>query len=126
MEMTGDNVLMTARICHEANRAYCLSIGDGSQLAWADAPAWQQTSAYDGVGARAENPDAPASASHENWLKHKEADGWVYGEVKDPEKKTHPCMVPFDQLPPDQQRKDVLFSAICRAVFEAIGALPGS
>jgi hypothetical protein len=43
-------------------------------------------------------------------------DGWVYGEVKDAEKKTHPCLVPFDQLPLFQQKKDKLFCAIVDAL----------
>ena len=30
--------------------------------------------------------------------------------------KTHPCMVPFDQLPEWQQKKDKLFLAIVRAL----------
>ena len=53
---------------------------------------------------------------HNNWSAEKVADGWVYGEVKDVEKKTHPCLVPFDQLPLFQQKKDKLFSAIVDAL----------
>lgn len=120
MEMTRTDVVLTARICHEANRAYCLSIGDTSQLGWLDAPQWQEDSAIAGVEARWKNPDAPAAASHHGWLAQKKADGWVYGEVKDADKKTHPCMVPFNELAPEQQCKDVLFAGICRAVFEAL------
>lgn len=32
-------------------------------------------------------------------MANKIADGWKYGEAKDPEAKTHPCLVPFDKLP---------------------------
>jgi hypothetical protein len=46
---------------------------------------------------------------HENWTKDKVADGWVYGEVKDAAAKTHPCLVPYDQLPANQRFKDSLF-----------------
>lgn len=42
------------------------------------------------------NPDAGDAASHENWLRDKEKDGWTFGPVKDAEKKEHPCFVPFD------------------------------
>lgn len=31
-----------ARVCHEVNRAYCQALGDNSQPAWEDAPAWQR------------------------------------------------------------------------------------
>jgi hypothetical protein len=41
--------------------------------------------------------------------------GWVYGTAKDAEKKTHPCMVPYDKLPLAQRRKDALFQAAVRA-----------
>jgi len=41
--------------------------------------------------------------------------GWVYGEVKDVEKKTHPCIVPYEQLPVEQQSKDYIFKGIVDA-----------
>ena len=31
-----------AQIAHEANRAYCASLGDHSQLPWDDAAAWRE------------------------------------------------------------------------------------
>lgn len=54
-------------------------------------------------------------ASHLSWMKQKLEEGWVYGEVKDPEAKTHPCLVPFDQLPREQQAKDFIFRAVVHA-----------
>lgn len=107
-----------ARVCHEANRAYCAVLGDDSQQAWEIAPGWQRSSAIAGVRFNLENPKAPPSASHESWLEQKRADGWKYGALKDAEKKEHPCFVPFDELPVTQQRKDHLFKAI-------VGALGG-
>ena len=101
-----------ARVCHEVNRAYCRAIGDDSQVAWDDAHDWQRTSAIDGVTFRKMNQDAPPSAMHNNWMADKIRDGWQHGEIKDPEAKTHPCIVPFDQLPVEQQIKDYLFSAV--------------
>ena len=38
-----------AHASHEANRAYCLSLGDKSQRPWDAAPDWQKASARDGV-----------------------------------------------------------------------------
>lgn len=40
------------------------------------------------------------------------AAGWKYGPVKDPERKEHPCFVPYDGLPPEQRAKDYLFRAV--------------
>ena len=104
-----------AEICHEANRALCLQLGDNSQPAWVDAPEWQKQSARNGVEFHCMNI-APASGSHENWMKEKLADGWKYGPVKNPETKEHPCIVPFEELPKEQQFKDHLFRGIVHAM----------
>lgn len=106
-----------ARVCHEANRAYCETMEDGSQLPWDNAPEWQRVSAVKGVEFVIDNPGAPASASHGSWLAEKFANGWIYGLVKDVEAKTHPCCVPFEDLMPEQQRKDLLFQAVVLALI---------
>lgn len=104
-----------ARVCHETNKAYCESIGDFSQPKWEDAPEWQKDSAKNGVRFHLEHPDSQPCDSHNSWLKQKEEEGWKYGEVKDPEKKEHPCMVPYEELPESQQLKDKLFIAVVRS-----------
>jgi hypothetical protein len=105
-----------ARICHEANRAYCRSIGDRSQMPWESCPDWQRQSAIDGVLFHLKAPTVGAAASHENWMLHKIGEGWTYGPIKDPERKQHPCLVRFDQLAPEQQAKDYLFTGIVAAL----------
>ena len=104
-----------ARVCHEVNRAYCEALGDTSQPAWEDAPQWQKDSAALGVRLHCEQNVGP-EASHESWMTQKIAEGWVHGNVKDPEAKTHPCIVPFDQLPREQQAKDYIFRAVVHAL----------
>lgn len=98
-----------AAIAHEANRIYCESLGDDSQPTWEGAPDWQRESAENGVAAIANGEITSPHGSHVNWLEEKEKEGWVWGEVKDPEKKEHPCFMPFDELPAQQQFKDHLF-----------------
>ena len=46
------------------------------------------------------------------------ADGWVYGKIKDAELKTHPCCVPYEQLPVEQRAKDYIFRAIVKTCIE--------
>lgn len=104
-----------ARVAHEVNRAYCESQGDFSQPAWEDAPGWQIDSAMAGVNLHWDKDVGP-EASHEAWMAHKLAEGWEYGPNKDPENKLHPCLVPFDQLPKEQQAKDFLFRAVVHAL----------
>lgn len=121
MNMSKFTPVNIASIAHEANRMLCRTHGDYSQVSWADAPEWQVKSALDGVHLYLNNPDTGPEASHESWMKFKADDGWVYGEVKDPAEKTHPCMVPFDSLPLEQQAKDHLFRAIMHALAHLIG-----
>lgn len=109
-----------ARAAHEANRAYCLALGDTSQVAWEDAPPWQRESARNGALGVIWHGNGPRE-SHASWLREKEGTGWRFGEVKDPEAKTHPCMVPYDQLPEAQRRKDGIFVATVCAVADALG-----
>lgn len=104
-----------ARVCHEVNRAYCEAMGDTSQVPWVDAPEWQKFSACKGVALHLFNDVGP-QASHESWMQEKIDAGWKYGPVKDAEKKQHPCLVPFDQLPREQQAKDFIFRAIVHAL----------
>lgn len=106
-----------AMVAHEVNRAYCQSLGDDSQPTWEDAPEWQKESAWQGVAFHIENPDAGPDASHVNWAKQKLRDGWKHGEVKDPEAKTHPCLVKFSELPQEQQAKDYLFRAVVHSML---------
>lgn len=35
---------------------------------------------------------------HENWAAQRIKDGWVYGENRDDEKKTHPGIVAYEEL----------------------------
>lgn len=103
---------LIARVAHEINRAYCASQGDTTQPTWEEAPEWQKASALVGVDMHLANPDATPEQSHESWLAQKTADGWKYGEVKDAEKKEHPCFKPYAELPEAQKAKDYLFKAV--------------
>lgn len=111
-----------ARVCHEANRGLQAAYPtDGIPVAppWDEFPADQQL----GVIAGVEQALAGATPEelHESWCAFKVADGWSYGEVKDAEAKTHPCLVPYAELPEDQRVKDRLFSAIVEALAPARG-----
>ena len=108
-----------AEVCHEVNRAYCEAMGDQSQVSWNDAPEWQRSSALNGVQMHLRHPDAGPETSHESWLQEKVETGWVYGKVRDTTTKQHPCMVPFSELPREQQAKDFMFRAVVAALSRA-------
>lgn len=110
-----------ARVCHEVNRAYCQALGDDSQAPWADAPQWQKDSALQGVILYVEHPEAGVEASHESWSNNKRICGWTWGPAKDAEAKTHPCLVPFHELPREQRAKDYIFRAVVHALRPFLG-----
>lgn len=116
-----------AEMCHEANRVYCRLIGDVSQPPWEDAPDWQKESAIDGVKkfiayrnlSRLPSGNT-AIDQHNSWLTTKLKDGWRYGPVKDAAKKEHPCLLPYEYLPDEQKRKDILFIAVVEAFLKKV------
>lgn len=116
--LTRNRIEATAAICHDANRRFCLALGDTSQPLWEDAPDWQRSSAVLGVKSIENGTINSPGKSHKSWLEQKRDEGWVWGEVKDTEKKTHPCMVEFEDLPMEQQIKDHLFLAIASAILD--------
>ncbi len=104
-----------ARVCHEANRALQLLLGDDAvSPPWDEAPEWQRESAVSGV--REAVAGATPEQLHQLWCDFKVNDGWTHGPVKDAEAKTHPCLVPYEELPAGQKRKDHLFAAIVAAL----------
>jgi len=110
--MKNENI---AKVCHEVNRAYSAAIGDFDTVPWEEAPKSQVESCLTGVAFHLENEHNPEE-SHESWMKQKEDDGWIFGEEKDEELKTHPCMVPYEDLPVEQKAKDFIFAAIVNAM----------
>jgi RyR domain len=117
-----------ALVCHEANAAYCRSIGDNSQKSWEGAEDWQRESSIKGVQLylqkRALGEAVLPSFLHEAWLEEKRSLGWKYGAVKDTATKEHPCFVPYAELPSAQQVKDYLFCGVVGA-FSAFADADG-
>ena len=112
--------LKIAKICHEANKAFCESISDNSQKHWDDAPQWQKDSAINGVKFALANPHVTPEDMHDNWMEEKIANGWIYGDVKSEAVKTHPCLVSYENLPEQQKCKDYIFRHIVTIVKNSI------
>jgi hypothetical protein len=68
----------------------------------------QLTSLIQGTHFAMQSQNMTPEQNHENWMKMKIYQGWVYGDVKDMEKKTHPDLVPFDDLPKVEKDKDIM------------------
>jgi hypothetical protein len=107
-----------AQAAHEMNRLWSFAHGDASHKPWSEAPDWQKQSAIKGVeGVLSGNSPV---AQHEAWCEDKVKNGWVYGPVKDPERKTHPCLVAYQDLPKVQKDKDYLFSQTVKTLAVAL------
>jgi len=57
------NIEDVAKVCHQANKAYCECIGDMSQPSWEEAPKWQKKSAISGVSNIIANPNTKPDVS---------------------------------------------------------------
>ena len=47
-----------------------------------------------------------AKNTHEVWSAGRIQDGWSYGEMRDDDKKTHPCLVPYEELSESEKEYD--------------------
>lgn len=106
-----------AAVCHEANRALTRLVGDVPvQPEWGACGADMQQSCVRGVEYALANPAAPPSAQHEAWMAERLSQGWRLGPVKDSDKKEHPALRPYADLPEEVRRKDALFKAVVGAL----------
>jgi DNA-binding transcriptional MerR regulator len=106
-----------AQVIYAANREVQIITGDPRPSPdWYDAPEYQRRETIASVNEAISDPARTAEQNHQGWYDRLVAEGWTHGEVKDAEAKTHPDLLPFDQLPKEEQLKDRLFIAIVRAL----------
>lgn len=43
---------------------------------------------------------------HEVWAETRISQGWTYGEQRDDGRKTHPCLIPYEELPEEEKEYD--------------------
>jgi hypothetical protein len=105
-----------ARIIHAAN-AELQRIQDDPvpSLPWDSEPDELRQGVIDNVG-RARH-GMTAMMLHDMWVRDKAARGWKLGPEKDARLRTHPCMVPYWELPDYQRDKNRLFVGIVRAMI---------
>lgn len=47
-----------------------------------------------------------ARNTHNIWAKHRMAEGWRRGDARDDERKLHPCLIPYEELPESEKEYD--------------------
>lgn len=58
---------------------------------------------------------------HENWSIGRIADGWTYGETRDDDKKTTPCLVPYSELSDSEKEYDRVTALQTLKLIVALG-----
>lgn len=43
---------------------------------------------------------------HDVWAETRISQGWSYGKERNDEKKTHPCLIPYEELPDNEKEYD--------------------
>lgn len=62
-----------------------------------------------------------AKNAHDVWAVQRLKDGWVYGPERDDERKTHPCLVAYEDLPESEKVYDRLMSEQLIKTLSAMG-----
>lgn len=110
------NIMTLARLIHENNRVIQVANGEEVGPDWINAPQEDIDGTVKGIQLAAQG--ATPEMLHNSWMKDKEAAGWHYGVFKSAEDLTHPCMVPYNDLPVMQRLKDVIFFNTVRQFME--------
>lgn len=115
-ELYYDQILPIAITCHNANMQWRKYYEQGEGQTWDELSPQTRNGVMDGV--KGALMGLTSAQLHKAWMADCRANGWVYGPVKDTEKKTHPCLVSYDQLSIEDRAKDRLFLGIV-AAFKA-------
>ena len=105
-----------AEFVHETLSNWARLRGMPEYPSWADAEDWMRASTIESVEHVLSNPGAAPGAQHVQWMEQKVRDGYVWGEKKDTDAKTHPMLVPFSELPEDERAKDAIIIALVSAL----------
>jgi len=103
---------LIAKVVHSANRAYVDAIGGRAfNPTWEEVGEEQRQGQIEAIKSLIIEPRTPQT-SHEIWCVAREKEGWTKDIKYDYHRKTHPNLVPYDQLPFEEQFKDHLFMGI--------------
>lgn len=80
-------------------------------------------SLIEGTNFALNHPNLTAKENHFLWCAKKVKQGYKYGKVLDVEKKTHPSLIPFEELSEVEKRKDemdILMVQLCSKLYEEV------
>lgn len=62
-----------------------------------------------------------AKNTHDIWAAKRLAEGWKYGATRNDERKEHPCLVPYEELPENEKEYDRETAMETLKVIEMLG-----
>ncbi|MBO5111046.1 MAG: Ryanodine receptor Ryr [Clostridia bacterium] len=65
--------------------------------------------------------EALARNTHEVWAQNRIRDGWTLGEERSDTKRTHPCLIPYEDLPEEEKEYDRATSLETLKVIRKLG-----
>ena len=105
------------KVCHDKNNELMVANGETPRGDWESLDQVDKDLTYKSVKRIIDDRTITAKDIHDEWMTNKESDGWVYGLVKDPVNKTHPLMIPFDEMSDIDKQKDQSFIDIVNTYF---------
>lgn len=109
-----------AKAAHYANALVCDVLNDGMEpLPWEATTEDYKNILINDVAMVLSTPNPTPEQYHENWLKVKRSEGWIYGEKKNDETKEHPFLVPYNQLTVNQRVNYSVFVSFVKSLHLA-------
>jgi hypothetical protein len=120
--LTHAQLINIARLTHVVNNSLKQANGEDLMPEWDFLGDEDQNANMASVVAILNGDVTTADQEHNRWAAQKRADGWTYGMVRNNAEKIHPMLVPFEELDPIQQAKDLVRFAIVREMVRQYAA----
>lgn len=104
-----NNITAFSQIAYKLDQAYSVAVYGETKPAWQTLSAEDRKHITDRVVYYLTDPNAVISSLHEKWVHSKLTSGWTYGTAYNEEKKTHPLLVSYSDLPLTRRVGDTLF-----------------
>ena len=98
-----------AKTAHAIHRAYCIEMNIPTQPKWDEVENDHKDVMFNSIRHILHGEIDSVQMSHDNFIKGKIENGWVYGEKYSLENKTNPRLVEFNKLTLEQRIKESLF-----------------
>jgi len=109
MQFTESDVIRVAIACHDVGRTLATHTGRNELPFWGDLSESQRNLTLAWVKHRIAFPDSSVSEQHRLWCEATAKDGWTHGEAFSKEKKIHPLLVDFSNLPVEERYRFLFF-----------------